>query len=74
MKNKFNRTYLGIVIVTLVFLGGCSSSKNKIEKTEDPLLLPPHFSEMPDVNSKNQTKPQPADPDVKKLKDLLLQN
>jgi hypothetical protein len=62
MKNKF----LLLAITSLLFLG---CSKNK---AEDPLILPPHFNEVPDPNIPENIATKPADKDIEELKDLLL--
>ena len=61
--NKF--CYLLLVL----FLSYCSS-KTK----EDPIILPPNFSEMPDLNNPEQIVPGQRDENIIRLKELLLQS
>lgn len=65
MKNKF---FYVMVLVTLV--SGCSRNT----KPEDPLLLPPNFNEIPDLNNPTPEKPQTSSPDVEELRNLLLKS
>ena len=65
MKNK---------LFILLIIGLLNSCLDK--KAEDPLLLPPDFNVLPDIDPKNQN-PQPSpdnkqDQDIEQLKDLLL--
>jgi hypothetical protein len=61
IKNKL------LLITTFLMLFGCSKNK-----AEDPLILPPHFNEMPDANIPENIAGKPADKDIEELKDLLL--
>ncbi|MES2677106.1 MAG: hypothetical protein V4612_02155 [Pseudomonadota bacterium] len=64
MKNK-----LAIIAATLLLLSGCA--KNKID---DPLIIPPNFNEMPDLENPQQISPKSSEKDVEELKNLLLKN
>ncbi len=52
----------------LVFLAISCAAK----KSEDPLILPPNFAEMPDLNNPEKPTKQQAEENISKLKDLLL--
>ncbi len=59
-------------LAAMLFVFSCSSNK-----LEDPLILPPNFAEMPDLNNpespeKPTTKQQ--EENVAKLKELLLKS
>ena len=43
-------------------------------KTEDPLILPPDYSEMPDANNPNKTIKVKNDEEITNLKNLLLKS
>ncbi|MCE3255196.1 MAG: hypothetical protein K0R25_690 [Rickettsiaceae bacterium] len=64
MKNKL----LILTILTLLF-SGCSRNR-----AEDPLLLPPDFNEMPDLNNPEKPAPKSPDQDAQELRDLLLKS
>lgn len=54
----------------LVFLTFSCSSKDQ----EDPLILPPNFAEMPDVNKPEQPTTEQKEENIAKLKELLLKS
>ncbi|MDX2083485.1 MAG: hypothetical protein SFV53_05830 [Rickettsiales bacterium] len=59
-----------IIILTLtLLLSSCFSSK-----PEDPLILPPNFDEMPDLNNPEKPTPQQQNENVNQLKELLLKS
>jgi hypothetical protein len=62
MKNK-----LLLLTFTSLLLVGCATNK-----ADDPLIVPPNFNEMPDLNNKDTKADKPADQDVQELKELLL--
>lgn len=62
MKNK-----LLLLSITSLLLFGCAKNR-----AEDPLILPPDFNEMPNLNKKEDLSTQFPDQDLKELKDLLL--
>lgn len=63
MKNKI------LILLGLTFILSACSSNDK----DDPLIIPPNFNEMPDLNKKDVDKKTP-DKDIDKLRDLLLKN
>ncbi|MDA0902021.1 MAG: hypothetical protein O3B09_01240 [Proteobacteria bacterium] len=67
MRNK-----LLIKILVLALLVSISSCRKV--PAEDPLLLPPDFNEMPEINQdgKVKTAPKEVDEDIEDLRDLLL--
>jgi hypothetical protein len=68
---KNNLLILSLPIIFLMILSACIKDRGP----EDPLILPPNFAEMPDVNSANQTMPPKSiDPDTEKLRELLLKS
>ncbi len=64
MKNK-----LIIIATTALLITSCA--KNKMD---DPLIVPPNFSEMPDLQNPEKTTPQSSENDIQELKELLLKN
>ena len=64
MKNK-----LIIIATTALIIASCA--KNKID---DPLIVPPNFSEMPDLKNPEKTTPKSSEKDMQELKELLLKN
>jgi hypothetical protein len=62
IKNK-----LLLLTFTSLLLASCASNK-----ADDPLIVPPNFNEMPDLNNKDTKADKPADQDVQELKELLL--
>jgi hypothetical protein len=65
MKNKF----LNIAIFNLIFLT-CSCAGKK----DDPLIVPPNFSEMPDPNNPEKPTVASEEANVARLKELLLKS
>ncbi len=59
-----------LLFITLFLLAFSCSSKDK----DDPLILPPNFSEMPDLNNPEQPKPSDNAADVERLREMLLQS
>jgi len=41
---------------------------------EDPLIIPPNFNDIPDINNPEKIDKLNPSEDVKKIKDLLLNN
>lgn len=66
MKNIF-------VIATVFLLASCSYYQDKM-KSDDPLLLPPNFAEIPDANNPEKPVADQKDAEAKKLKELLLKS
>lgn len=58
-----------ILILSLIF-GAFACAK----KVDDPLIVPPNFSEMPDPNNPEKPPVGQAEEDVARLKELLLQS
>lgn len=63
MKNKL------IIISFLALIASCSSNKK-----DDPLIIPPNFNDMPDLNKKDQTEEKIPKKDLDELRDLLLKD
>lgn len=63
-----NILYLTGVVVCLLLLSTCKS------KPDDPLVIPPNFTEVPDPNNLEQVAPQDHEESVAKLKELLLES
>ncbi len=59
----------GILILFLTF-GVFACAK----KVDDPLIVPPNFSEMPDPNNPEKPPVGQTEEDVARLKELLLQS
>jgi len=59
---------LSVILIFSLLLCGCSNAN----KTDDPLIIPPGFNEMPDLNNKEVTPSKTKDKDIDDLKDLLL--
>lgn len=57
--------YLAFLLIAFA----CSSKKD-----EDPLILPPNFAEMPDLENPEKPSVEKKDEDVARLKDLLLKS
>ena len=58
------------LLICILFIIGFSCDK----KPEDPLILPPNFTEEPDLNNLENTKKNTNKEDLSKLKDLLLKS
>jgi hypothetical protein len=66
MKNKFvNLAIFALLISGLI--SGCSG-----HKIDDPLIIPPHFNDSPDLNNIDKPNSKSSDQDLKDLKNLLL--
>jgi len=67
-----NRFLKIIIVLSLLFAISCSKS------AEDPLILPPNFSEMPDLNNVEQKNEKDLEKqqeqEIKNLKELLLKS
>ena len=63
MRNKI------LILISLAFILPACSGNDK----DDPLIIPPNFNEMPDLNKKDNDKKTP-DKDIDKLRDLLLKD
>jgi hypothetical protein len=64
MRNKL------IIFSALSFLiFGCSGNNN-----DAPLIIPPNFSEVPDLKNPEKPASKSSDQDLQELKDLLLNN
>jgi hypothetical protein len=61
------KKFFCLIVLLLTF----SCSKNK---PEEPLLLPPNFTEMPDVKNPEKPAAQEKDENAARLKELLLQS
>ncbi len=61
------KKFIALTLVLFVF----SCAKNK---EENPILLPPNFAEMPDVNNPEKPTPAEKDENVTRLKELLLKS
>jgi hypothetical protein len=59
-----------IFSLILVFLLCSCLSK----KADDPLIVPPNFSEMPDLNNPELPSSQQKEENIAKLKELLLKS
>ena len=62
MKNYF------LILVFLLLNFSCAS------KQDDPLIIPPNFSEMPDLNNPEKTTSDSSKENVERLKDMLLKS
>ena len=59
-----------ILLIFTILIIGFSCNKNP----EDPLILPPNFTEEPDLNNLEKNKKTTNKEDISKLKDLLLKS
>jgi hypothetical protein len=59
-----------ILLIFTILIIGFSCNK----KPEDPLILPPNFTEEPDLNNLEKNKKTTNKEDISKLKDLLLKS
>jgi hypothetical protein len=66
-KKMKNKLIIFGVLTLLIF--GCSKNKN-----DDPLIIPPNFNEVPDLNNPEKSPSKSSDQDLQELKDLLLKN
>ena len=69
IKLNFLKNLLIISAFSLL-LFGCAN----LNKADDPLIIPPNFNEMPNLNEKEITPPKTQDKDIQDLQNLLLQN
>ena len=58
-----------IALFLTLLLCSCFSSK-----VDDPLIVPPNFAEMPDLNNPEKPAKEQQDESVARLKELLLQS
>lgn len=59
-----------IFAITLIFLLCSCLSK----KADDPLVVPPNFADMPDLNNPEKPSTEQKDENVARLKELLLKS
>jgi hypothetical protein len=59
------------IILTIFLLFGLFSCAKTVD---DPLIIPPHYSEMPDPNNPEQPPAEQKEENVERLKELLLQS
>lgn len=52
---------------TLLTLSSCVNTK-----PDTPIIIPPNFAEMPDINEKDEPKQRAKEEDIEKLKELLI--
>lgn len=62
------KKFLSVLILALLTFS-CSS-----KKSDDPLIIPPNFAEMPDQNKPEQPTPEQKEENVARLKELLLKS
>ena len=67
---KNNQSIKGLltIFISSLLLMGCIGADNK---ADNPLIIPPNFNEMPDLNQKENISPTIKDKDIENLKDLL---
>ncbi len=58
-----------ILLLTIFLITSCGN-----KTPDDPLIIPPNFSEIPDPNNPEKLNEQQKDSDIAKLKDLLLKS
>ena len=56
-------------LILSIFLSSCSSGKES-----NPLVIPPNFAEMPNLNNPEKISPEEQNASVERLKDLLLKS
>lgn len=61
-----NKTYYLLLILFLSYCG----SKEK----DDPIIVPPHFAEIPDLKNIEKVTPEQRDENIIRLKELLLES
>lgn len=66
---KFFLFLILIILAVLYIVTACSK-----KVVDDPLIVPPNFSELPDPKNPEKQSDQQKDADVAKLKDLLLKS
>ncbi len=62
MRNK-----LLLLIIASFLVTACANNKS-----EDPLIVPPNFNDVPDPNNPEKSDPKSSDQDLQELRDLLL--
>jgi len=65
MKNLLVKISFLLYIMLVI---SCSTER------EDPLIIPPNFNDIPDINNPEKIDKLNPSEDVKKIKDLLLNN
>lgn len=58
-----------LALALVFFLCSCLS-----KKVDDPLIIPPNFAEMPDVNNPEKPAAEQKDENIARLKELLLKS
>ena len=66
MKNYLKLIF---ILLSLSLAVSCSS-----KKSEDPILLPPNFAEVPDLNNPEKPTASEKDASVERIKELLLKS
>jgi hypothetical protein len=66
-KLKFIKILLAL---STLLLFGCSV----VNKTDNPLVIPPRFNEIPNLNHREPREPKTKDQNIEDLKNLLLEN
>ena len=61
---------LALIVLTALFLLTSCSSKTP----DDPLIVPPYYTEMPDLTNPEKPNEQQKDADIARLKELLLKS
>ena len=57
-----------LIFLTILALFSCT------KKTDDPLIIPPNFAEMPDPKNPEKPAKEQGEENVAKLKELLLKS
>ncbi len=57
-----------IILFLTLFLASCANKK------DDPLIVPPNFSELPDEKNPEKPSETQKDADIERLKELLLKS
>ncbi len=60
------KIFLTLIAILCVF--SCA------KKQDDPLILPPNFAEMPDLNNPEKPTAEQSEENVERLKELLLKS
>ncbi len=58
-----------LFLIFIILTSACTSNKK-----DDPLIVPPNFSEMPDAANPEKPSEKQKDAEIEKLKDLLLKS
>ena len=61
MKNRL------IIAAAILLIAGCSGNT-----IDDPLIIPPNFSQIPDLDNPEKTTSSSSEQDLQELKELLL--